>query len=110
MLLTKALNILLEGFDLVPCFQAFAHDTKLEFLHKNEILIHVKKNISGDFLLFKDITVVGINTERTQVSGSLRLTPFPHLLLTGKVPLFIISLLSIDIRSPMIKMAAILAS
>jgi hypothetical protein len=58
LLVTHALDILLESLDLVPCFQAFAHDTKVEFLHENEVLVHVQENISCNFLLFKDVTVV----------------------------------------------------
>jgi hypothetical protein len=71
LLLTEALGLFLECLDLMPGLEPLTHDSKIEFLHKKEILIHIKKHITGDLLFFEDVTVFWINTEPAQAPCGL---------------------------------------
>ena len=90
-------DFLLEGFNLVPCLESLAQDTKVKLLHKHEILVHLKKHITRNLLIFEDIAVFGINAKASEVVGGFGLIPPTHLFLGQCRILLLVGLVSIDV-------------
>lgn len=105
----KTLDFFLESFNFVPGFQPPTHNAKVEFLHKDKILVHVEKYVTGDLLLFKDVTVFRVDPEVAQVLCSFMLVPRAHLLFGWLIFLFLIRLMTIDVGHAMANVTAVLA-
>lgn len=105
----KSLDFFLESFDFVPGFQAPTHNAKVEFLHKDKILVHVEKYITGDLLLFEDVTVFRVDPEVAQALCSFMLVPRAHLFLGWLILFFLIRLVTINVGHAMANMTAVLA-
>lgn len=105
----KAFNLFLKGLDLVPGFQAAAHDTKIELFHEDEILVHIKEDVSSNLLLFKDVAMFAVDANISKALCGFMLVPGSHLFL-GRLTFFLfVRLVTIDVGHAMTKVAAVLA-
>jgi hypothetical protein len=104
------LHFLLECLDLVPGLQSLTHDAKVKVFHENGILIHLKKNITGDFLPFENFAMHGIDPECKQMLGCLGRIPPPHVLYCRVCVFFIVRLVAVDVRNSMAQMTGIFTS
>jgi hypothetical protein len=90
-------DFFLECLDLVPGLEPFAHNTKVELLHENEILVHIKEHITCDFLFLENFAVFGIHSELSHLLGGFSLIPLPNLFLSGNVTLLLVCLIPINV-------------
>lgn len=58
-----AANFELEVTNFVPGLESSTHQTKVVVFHVDEGLIHFQQNVTGDLLLFKNVTMPGIDAE-----------------------------------------------
>lgn len=102
------LHLLLQSFDFDPCPEAWPNRSQLKLFQENGGLIHSKKSLSVDFLLFEYLAVLPFHAHVFQVFCHACGRPVHHFLLRVQVLLLLFRFLSVDVGQSMV--AAVLAA
>lgn len=105
----ETLYLFLKSFHFMPGLQTAAHNTEIKLFHHNEILVHIKEDVTGNLLLFEYVAVFVIDAKRSEALCGFMLIPDAYLFLGRLTFFFFVRLMAIDVGHTVTEVAAVFA-